>query len=255
LDKIINHKDTRTTTVSEYPLIQEYLSKTFPSVDLSGIIIYLATPKSFYKTGFDHADGLFDKNRRFIIVQDLSKPESEYVTKSKFNRIMNDSIKGKNNTEDVLMHEILHAISCLTQRSSNRYTHAEEEFAYTNSVQFYRYKKMTDDIIVNLHFLPFCCKDIINNHKDMLAIMKTLADKNKITKLQFDNFGKIVMQSDYYKFLNKHADIIVPEIVEQAKKKAFTMIDLYNKYGISTVYQTTSRNVSRFANIDTDTEV
>lgn len=264
IDSLIKHPFTRKVEDNEFLEPRDYIKNKFPGVDLSDILIYISHPTAFDKCGFGNAYGVQIPSRNIIFLQNLQTGEDIYSSKKigKFRHALVEKFKSNKVTEDdILVHELIHAVSSKTNRSTGKYTHAEEEFAYTNSVDYYRQKGMSDEQIINGTFLPFCCNDIINNVEEVLKLVEGLIECKKLSSnivnlLQKVNNGLPVdpknAQKKYYKFLNSHVDIMLPVVIESAQKEAQLMIDLYRKYGSSTVYAKTQVKPKRRIELDAE---
>lgn len=247
VERVIKNSLTKKSKLSDFPEVDKYLRLKFPDVDLSSIKFYIAPPKVLERSGWKNIGGCYIRDKKTIIVK--SKIDSYYKAKGKFQRLMRGACPMKTDVEDVIVHEFIHAVSDIIERSSSRYRHMEEEFVYTNCIDFYYAKDMTDDDIVNNNFLPFCLHDIHESTKEMSSAFakagRTISDIRGMT------------EEEYRRFLNLKADIIVPYIVERAQKKSHNMIELYHKYGAK-MYKISANDAgkdkiaTRFSSLDLD---
>ena len=246
-ERVIKHDLTEEKELSDFPAVSSYLSSRFPEVDLSVIKLYVSPPRVMERCGWKDIGGCYIRGMQTILV----KSEIGHHCKAigKFQETMRDSCSLKTDVEDVVVHEMVHAISDLIGRSSSKYSHMEEEFVYTNCIDFYREKGMTDDDIVNNNFLPFCLHDVYASVKDMAEIFAEAGQ----------TVGEIrqMSEEEYQRFLNKNTEIIIPLIKSKAQAKAHKMIELYNKYG-KEIYTTSlpkpveDESAMRFSSLDLD---
>lgn len=246
--KVITHKETEIKSVSDFPVIAEYLSVRFPDVDVSDIAIHLSPPRVVERSGWRDIGGCYIRHMRVIIVK--NKIETHRSPKGAFEKLMRQQCPlDATQSEDVVVHELIHAISDRIGRSSSRFTHMEEEFVYTNCIDFYKQKGMTESDIVDHNFLPFCLHDVYSSRKEMSSLFgkvgSSLGEVRNMTK------------SGYRAFLNKHASVFVPLVKEKAQQKAQHMIELYKRYGeeiyrTAAVDPTEDKIAARFASLEID---
>lgn len=244
-ERVISNKLTQQKRLADFPEVDKYLSERFPDVDLSVINLYLAPPKVVEKAGWKDIGGCYLHDKKTILVKDDLNHHCK--SKGKFQRLMRETCYMKTDVEDVIVHEFIHAVSDLIGRSLSKYQHMEEDFVYTNCIDFYYQKGMTDDDIVNNNFLPFCIQDVYESVKEMGSIFEqvncTIDDIRQMT------------EKEYKAFLNKHADTLVPLIQKKAQDKAHKMIELYHKYG-SDMHKTSAteavedKTAMRFSSLD-----
>lgn len=244
-ERVIKHGLTEEKELSDFPAVSSYLSSRFPEVDLSVIKLYLSPPRVMERCGWRDIGGCYIPGMRTILVK--SEIGHHCKAKGKFQEMMRDSCSLNTDVEDVVVHEMIHAISDLVGRSSSKYSHMEEEFVYTNCIDFYRKKGMSTDDIVNNNFLPFCLHDVFDSIKDMTEVFaeagQTVDEIRRMSK------------EEYQRFLNKKAEIIIPLIKNKAQVKARRMIELYNKYG-KEIYTTSlpkpveDESAMRFSSLD-----
>lgn len=246
-DRVISHSLTKEKQLTDFPAVAKYLSSKFSDVDLSLIKLYVAPPRVIERAGWKDIGGCYVRGKKVILVKsDMSR---HYKPKGKFQKMMRDVCNMKADVEDVIVHEFIHAISDIIGRSLSKYQHMEEEFVYTNCIDFYYEKKMTDEDIVNNNFLPFCLQDIYESVKEMTSIF---AEVNRTV----DDIRQMT-EEEYGRFLNKNAEVLIPLIRSRAQEKAHKMIELYHKYGAQ-MHKTSSAEVvedeiaMRFSSLDLD---
>lgn len=245
IERIISHSLTKEAQLADFPAVDKYLRLKFPDVDLSPINFYIAPPKVVEKAGWKGIGGCYIRDKKVVLVK--SKINHNYKAKGKFQRMMRDSCSMKADVEDVVVHEFIHAVSDLIGRSLSRYQHMEEEFVYTNCIDFYYQKGMSDEDIVNNNFLPLCLQDVYESPKEMKKIFAQVNHTiDEIREME---------EEEYRAFLSLHAVELVPCIKQRAQEKAHNMIELYHKYGAQ-MYKTSSTEVvedrtsMRFASLD-----
>lgn len=244
VERVIRSDLTKKKQLSDFPAVDEYLNSKFPDVDLSSILFYVAPPRVIEKLGKD-TGGCYIREKKVILVK--NEIVHHQKTKGKFQRMMRDSCTMKADVEDVVVHEFIHAISDIIGRSLSKYRHMEEEFVYTNCIDFYHQKGMTDDDIVNNNFLPLCLQDIYKSPKEMKNIFEHV--NHTVDAI------RQMTEEEYEAFLNKHANELVPLIRSRAQEKAHKMIELYHKYGAH-MHKTSSTEViedktaMRFSSLD-----
>lgn len=246
VQKVINSKTTKEINLNAYTDVKNYINERFSNVDFSGLHIYIAHPDAFSRAGFKYALGLYVHHLDIILIQLMSE-HKKLNYKNVFEKSIAEQLDQDLTTPDVLVHEMMHAVSGRTGRSTRIYAHAEEEFAYTNTVPFYKNKGMSDEEIIK-YYLTFCTNDIIGNHDE-------LRDSLKGNDVLVEEYDSAVQKQKVMEFLNKHTTTICPIIIEKAKERAHLMIELYNKYGVQTVYTENVQNVSRFGDLDMDNDI
>lgn len=223
-DKIIRHSDTVQKQISDFPVVDKYLKIKFPDVDISDVLLYVTSPTVMSKYGWFDIGGCYvDAFKMMFIKNDfLTVPK----VSGRFKKLMQASTAMKLDVEDVLVHEGIHAISSKMGRSLAKYTHMEEEFVYTNCIDFYRQKGMDNEQIINNNFLPFCIYDVYRSKADL---------KDIFAGVGFSVATMLKMEKQaYWKFMNNNAENLIPAIIKKAQDKARKMIELYNQYGSST---------------------
>jgi len=244
---IINRSDTKKTSLKNFPNVENYICSTFSNINVTDVPIYIVTDKGLSSAGFQHIGGCYVHHMYLVIVKNEITIGGTYTSKTKFEKVLQSAMKAKIDVEDVLVHEMIHAVSGAANRSNRRYTFDEEEFVYTNTIDFYKNKGMTDEEIINKNFLPFCIQDVLSNNKEWVKIFDTLSSKG-VKVIDLD-----VPQNTMNRFLGRYAEMVVPLIVDAGRKRGQHMIDLYNEYGkgIQIATQSIEPDVSmRFRSID-----
>lgn len=250
IDKIIKSNQTSEIKIDIFPRVRDYVAKRFGDIDFSDLKIYISSSEVFKRAGFQFAYGLYVHHLGVILLQDMNSKKNPKL-KTEFERRLSEQLDSDLNTEDILVHEMMHAVSGKTGRSTKRYTHVEEEFAYTNTIPFYKDRGLSDDHIVK-YYLTFCVNDILANVDDL---KDAVLSASKDDPVMLANYESVVNTKKVKTFFSTYADVLIPAIINKGKEQAKLMIDLYNKYGARTVYSETSSEVSRFGNIDFDTDL
>jgi len=235
VQKVIKSKITSTKSVSDYPSIKSYLEIAFQGVDLSDVKIYLTSPGVMLRYGFERCAGCYIPHLNIILVKDKIKMGGNKVPQTLFNKLIQKEVAVEVDPEDVIVHELIHSISYKIGRSGNRkFVFGEEEFVYTNCVDFYRSKGMTNEEIICGTFLPFCVNDVMQDFRQMGKIWGSIGDEmpdaNKINKAAME------------KRVEQNAHSLSRKIIVVAKERAHTMIDLYEKHGRQRVHTNTAPN-------------
>ena len=212
--RIIKSRSTLKKSLLDYPPVEKYLQEKFPEIDITDISIYVTSPRVMRSCkSFKNCAGVYLPFMKTILMKSIVHMMGG-SDKGLFNRLLSKE-KIKTEVEDILVHEAMHAISGAANRSGRRYRVDEEEFAYTNCIDFYKQKGMSDVDIINKVYLPFCVCEVMERD------LKKMCDSLPHSKdLKFDD-----------KFLDKHASFLVPKVLEKARGMGFSMIELYNKWG------------------------
>lgn len=210
---IIKHKDTKQTSLSTFPTIEQYVKSNYNTVNFDIVNIYITSKKQFNKVGLGYAAGFFYNDLKSIFLLDqISTIQQKF--KYKLDKLIFQNNFVSLSIEDVLIHELMHFISSVKRNNGSfLYKNMEEEFAYTACIKYYlSYGKSIDDI-KNIIF-PFCVSTIFE-------------DKEKLNDLCFKcNISK-------HEFFNpKNAEIIASYIIKEAKKYVDEIIHIYNTKGI-----------------------
>jgi len=241
VSSITRHQDTVRKSVSDWPDIELYLASTF-GVDVSDIPIHVTTPDVMKRNGFEECAGCYIDELKLILVKNHITTNAP--SKGKFSQRMDEVAGSTMEPEDVVVHELLHAVSHKIRGIAGararwyesagggiKYRVAEEEFVYTNCMPYYRSKGMTDEQVVGSIFLPFCIGDVMSDRSYILGLFKDIG----MVLPAKESCGIKEYRSKVNRLMNKHADALVPCIVDEAKNRAFKMIDLYQRYGAKTV--------------------
>lgn len=223
INQLIKRSDTNKKELSDFPSVYNYITKGFPSVNVGDVPVYLTSDKGMSFCGFGHAGGLYVPHMRIVFVRkNLSIGSS---LSSAFDKALDVCMKNKVEVEDVLVHEMIHAVSSESGRSNRVFSFDEEEFVYTNSINFYKQKNMSDMDIVNKIFLPFCVQDVLSNKTLIGQILFDICNKYNIEEVSVEDQKKVI------KIFGKYSDDSVSMVIDLARNMGMKMIDLYNKYG------------------------
>jgi hypothetical protein len=128
---------------------------------------------------------------------------------------------GKISVDEAIVHELLHYVSDLSGIKKTS-VEIEEEFAYSNSLNYLRSKKYTDKEIINNNFLPFL-SGLINSN----PIIKDVLIKNN------EMYEKFLLKSEksQKRILKQYEKEINEEIRKQAYKKGQELIEVFDNKG------------------------
>jgi hypothetical protein len=243
--KVIDSPWTDSKTVSDFPVVEKYLLDHF-HIDLSDVPIYVADLGEIERAGWKNIGGCYIRHLGIILVKSDDKTTLP-PPKGLFEDLLRKRCSVAATTEDIVVHELCHAISHRIGRSASKYSHMEEEFVYTNCIDFYKQQGMTEWDIINDNFLPFCMHDVYSSRRDMITIFGAV----NVSLAQIQKMS----ESEYRTFLDKNAETLIPIIKRKAQEKAKHMISLYQEYG-KNMSQTTAVNKDdaslRFASLDLD---
>ena len=227
-NRIKRSTGTLQTTLDAYPAIKSFIAEKFPDLDLSPVAIFITTYAAMKRVSFEHMGGCYIDSLKTIFVMDNNSLNHHDKTKGKFMSDLLRMMAAKLDVEDILVHEIMHATSSALGRATRGFSNAEEEFVYTYCTEFYKRKGMSDQEMIDKHFLTFCLNDVMSSKDEMAKIFETL----KITHhLRYVPWLKQYSKYELEKFMDTHAEFLVPAVIAAAKTKARTMIDCYHKYG------------------------
>ena len=231
INKVISSSETIEKSIKDFPKIDLYFRKYFSKIDLSDIRIYLTAPRVMDRNGFEECGGCYIDYFKIILVKNriVNKLSGRELFQKELNKLVVSSV----DPDDVVVHELMHAVSHIVRSGAGtQFRNAEEEFVYTNCIDFYHSRGAADKDIVQGILLPFFLLDVLTDREVMLKfwgeLNVILPDENDYAKLEF--------QKKMQRLFNKHALFLATSIVNVAKERAFRMIDLYNKYGRQQVH-------------------
>jgi len=260
VSKIVSHNTTVKKNIENWPEVFTFLNNTFPNVGISDVPIYLATPSVMNRNGFSECHGVFIHFLNTILVK--NKIIIDKKPKGAFERELQKLCSGELQVEDIVVHELVHAVSGKVRGVGGlrykwyehgiglKYLKSEEEFAYTTCVDFYKQKGMKDKDIYSL-FLPYCIQDVMGDKKQMDEVCV----KNGVKYPSKKGCTQAQYRSKIIKVFNNNANNFAKHIVESAKGQADSMIDTYNKYGRKVIHSNVAPDQDvgmRMATIDMD---
>lgn len=222
IDKLIQHKDTKFYCVNEFTEICEYIYNKFVGIDLSDVNIYICDHKILNRMGFGNIGGFFCEEFNLIIIKNRTKT---VLSRGKFNKIMSQ-YQADVEIDDILVHELMHAVSAKMDRNSRRFSHMEEVFVYTNCIDYYKQKGMSENDIVEKNFLPFCVNDVLNNYKLMSSVFDSLVSVVPEKDIIILKSGS---HPSFQRKLSNHAEVIINAIVDRSRQLGHSMISHYHK--------------------------
>jgi len=147
ITKAIKHKSSIKLVYSQYPAAFEYVSKKFPDVPIKSVEIYRCDASYLNEIGLGGIGGCYSCFMQVIVIS------HEYEHQSVSDDIWG-SVRATATIDEIIVHELLHYVSLHTgARASSM--EVEEEFAYSNSIEYLRQKGYSDDDIVEKNFLPY----------------------------------------------------------------------------------------------------
>lgn len=212
--------------ISDFPVVKDYLNKKFSSVDISNIKIYISPAEFFDEASFGFASGIYFPTLLTVVINDRSNVKPEHCKSVFKNKLTQMQSKVSTKIDDVLVHEMIHAISHKSNRSSQIYTNMEEIFVYTNCIEYYLERGVSEKEIIERDILPFCVADVLGN-KDIFN--KMLQDLYKVGVPSVDFWE--MEEEDKELFLDQYVDFFISQIKRLAMEKGFFMIETYKKYG------------------------
>lgn len=233
-------------SIEDFPAIKEYIYNKFShlSLDFSNLSIYIVSSNFMSKCGINYCSGCYIEDMNIIFVKKDSKTFPANGTNlSKQLSILSKYV----DVEDILVHEIVHAVSAMAKRANRAFTSNEEEFVFTNCVDFYLNKSYNEDDIINRIMMPFLVNDIMDDENSMLSIWRFARDSN----LNMDEIFQ-TNSTNTEVFMEKYAQKIVPIIANLAIEKGKHIIERYNKHGRNLLLtdNSVSSEFSRLLNFD-----
>lgn len=223
VQSIISHHLTTCYTISDYPEIHVYLDNLFPDIYLSDVNIYISSREIMDKYGFKQCAGCYVPHMQVVLVKEGIEKGGYEPAQNKFDESMQRQLSVSIKVEDVIVHELIHAVSHRIGRAgNNKFVFGEEEFVYTNCVDFYRGKGMADDTIINSTFLPFCVNDVLRDEAAMCHLWSTTG-----IPVSYKNSDQTVIERE----LDKNAEFLSQAVIQVATSRAQKMIELHEKYG------------------------
>jgi hypothetical protein len=226
--KVIRHRETVEIPLSHFPSIVNYVDEKFPTIDLSHVKIYQTSLNALKAVDFDNIGGCYIDALKIIFVLNQGSLDKRETGKGKFSNALLNATWTRLAMVDILVHEVLHAVSSSMGRATQKYEYAEEEFVYTHCIDFYRQEGMTDDVIIRRHFLQFCLNDVLSSKQEMAEVFIKLKTAKSLPVIPWEEDYD---RYQYQDFLNRHAEALVSIAIKAAEDKADIMIESYNKYG------------------------
>jgi len=247
VEKIKSSVETELKSISDYPEIHAYFKEKFNKIDLSDIPIYSTSPRVMNRNGFKDAGGCYIDYVQSIFVKNRISIKNN-GNSGRFATALYKLTSCTIDPEDVIIHELFHALSAKVRSGAGaRFRNNEEEFVYTNCVDFYRSKGRSDEDIVKTSFLPFCIQDVMSDKKTMYKFWNEIG----IDFPSPNNYSKSDYKKKVQRLFDNNASFMASAIVNAAKERAFTMIDLYNNYGHQQVHTNISPDDNPQLRMDT----
>ncbi len=224
VNKVLKQQHTRKKLIKDFPAIHKYLTTRFTDVDLSKVPIYLVSNQAMNNAGYQECNGCYYPAFDLILVKKTPSICEGRSPRGKYAKSLRKAVQCALSVDDIVVHECLHAISKKTNRAARFFTKAEEEFVFTNSIDFYKQKGMSEDRIINECFISFCINNIVTSRKHMYRIFLELKEQEG---LDITPVEKTYTEQEYDKFINKHGVALVAVIVKQAQTEAAKMVECY----------------------------
>lgn len=220
--RLIKHKNTSSRSILDFPAVCKFVESTFPAVNLRGIPIYICDGPAMRRCGFDGMNGCYIPFMKCIFVRRDANVSDN--ADGKFFKILHKKIQTPLNADDIVVHELLHAVSDGIERPTRHYTNAEEEFVFTNCVEYYKSKGMNEEEIKSSVLIAFCINNVMSSKTKMSTVFAKLKEKIHIDVVPWEKF---FTREEYLRFLNAYADEISDLVIELAKEDGTNMLESY----------------------------
>lgn len=252
MNRIIKHETTQKTSILNYPEILSFIRNSFPDVDISSVPVYISDGLVMAKHGLSGMNGCYIAFLKTIFIR--KDPNVCDNAKGKFAKILAEKIKCPLEIDDIVVHELLHAVSNHMERVNFQYVNSEEDFVFGNSVEYYRSKKMSDNDIINKVLIAFCVNNTLGNKKAMSKIFAELKQQKSLSKVPWE---AAYSDSEYLSFMNKHADVISDILIEFSKEEGLKMLQSYDNARKRTERPSSFEfnNTGRFGLLDLEEDV
>lgn len=228
INNIKKNSSTILKNIVDFDRVFVFLANQYPKLidSLKDIPVYIVKNEVLDKNGFKHANGGYVPSLKVILIREFSSVFNSSST-VKFLNELNKKLNKQINTEDIVLHEFLHAVSYLSNRLSRFYTNTEEEFVFTSCIPFYRNLGLDDNYIINVVFMAFAINNVISSKQEMMQIFQ---ECKKELNLKIVPWEKDYSPSQYKKFLNLYSDFLTTKVSEVSKKYALKIINNYNTF-------------------------
>lgn len=200
-------------TLKKFKSCLEYVLSRFPDADIADVKAFIISGDFVKKTFLEYAGGCYIPSLKCILLKSFN---SKIKRKHKIDKLL-DLHCANVPVDDIFVHELIHAVS----HSYNRYTriskHLEEDFVYTNTIDWLCSKGLSDDDIVLNNFLPFIISDYVKK-KDLDSFLLSLNSEYCLK-----NKPQII---------DENALAVSEHIVKIAKEIGMNMIKNHRKYGV-----------------------
>jgi len=246
VNRIKSSVETTEKRIDDFPEIHAYLQKHFPKINLGDIPIYMTSPRVMDRNGFEDAGGCYINYFKAIFVKNRIRVKDSGG--GRFAAALYKKTSCAIDPEDVVMHELMHALSARVRSGAGaRFRNNEEEFVYTNCVDFYRSKGRSDEEIIKTSFLPFCIQDAMSDKDVMLGFWSQLGIEFPVRK----DYTKVDYEKKVQRLFDNNASFMATAIFDAAMERSFKMIDLHNKYGRQQIHTNTSPDFDPELRMDT----
>lgn len=189
IEKIKNHKSTRTIAYPDYKEAYDYVDSKYPLGNVKEATILQCSRSFLDKIGYKSIGGFYSILRKVIVIPD------DVNNSSKKTKDIWASVKAEMSVDEILVHEMLHYISHKVN-PAKRTMQVEEEFAYGNSADYLRSKGHDDDFIIKKNFMPYLIMVSISSLNVDVGSLNEEENK-KVFDLTFKNaynLGKSILE-------------------------------------------------------------
>jgi len=217
----------------------DYVVNKFPDADLSSISAFLVPSEHMNILEVRHCAGCYIPKLKLILIK---AGNTWGGSSSEIDRLF-DLFSINVAMDDVFVHELIHAVSHEYDRQTRKNKVLEEEFAYSNTLDWFYDKGLNDEQIISKNFLPFLISDVLE--KDNKEIEDSIFSSKAI-------YASYLTGKERRASLEMFANEYVTEVVNRAIDKGKSLIKMYKKYGRNQYYNTTliDDDESRFSNLD-----
>ena len=195
--------NTKKIIYPEYQEAFDYVDNSFPEAKVKNVIVYRVSRELLNKLGYDGVGGFYNSVTKNIAVGDKLD-----ISQSKFRATLE--------IDEIIVHELLHYCSGIDFNFQS--VILEEEFAYGNSIQYFKNKGFDNDKIIKDYFMPFLVS-ITDVEKISKSIIYTKCPSSK----DFGTSNKKIQE------LVKQYELEIDDaIIEECFIKGYKIIKVYD---------------------------
>ena len=198
-----------------YRTAWNFVKNRYPDADLSGINVYcLDVDKMNTIDIFRGCGGCYIPALQSIVIKvgkdtTTSNQSPLYAALAKYNASATE--------DDILVHELFHAVSHALNRGTRKFSHLEEEFVYKSTIEWLESIGYTKEEIIEKNFLPFVLQDVLRNNLNEI-ILDIASNHIDCDKFEMSGIKKYVMEF--------HLQELVDEIVTRARSIGRKMVGI-----------------------------